>query len=795
MGTNEELTEVLKTQDLQKLSVMIENGIELQNINLVHVLVDILYSQDAVNSRFIKTLIENGVIIENATSKKQTTPFMLLAYSGVTELVELFIQKGIDINQKNIYGMNALHWALAGGNISMVELLLEHGGDIYAKAKFEIEEHIFKKELKIKEIEVSSFAFAFNTYNPQIIKLLLNKGFNVNEDVLQDKRFFSLFDGKKYLESSVARACKNNDTQFLKLLVEKGANRFDTEDLRQACEHLNFEMVQILVENGTIVNKKSNKNNQGFWYRDNLSPLSIVCQNSAVEPINGNCASSLDIKSEEVFNIIKYLIENGADVNIDSPLMVACSFEYGYRKKTGHENQFYADINLDIIKLLLEKGADVNDTDESGDSVLMEAINRINGFELAKLLIDNGANVNHKNKSGDNCLFLLQNGPNDEEEEESNAEKTLKLLIDNDANINEKNNMGMTPLMKYSFENNERLVKILLDRGADINIKSEMTAFDLTTNESIKESIKKFQNNYPQKLVKLLSNFTVDKPIKYTTHDWDFGSLKVSEYKSFDGYMEAVRNQFETIKHELQELSPNLYKKIYTFLMETNPEENYSWCHKTPVNIGWSSLQGLREHCDNGSKPESFRLVNPIFYNGHDLSTFKEVIELFKQEIEIRENFRNLETLFSSQKNKLGYGRNANFNLDLNGAKLARQFYTDVEKFSNVLDKIFAEIKTRKEYPNIEVITTELEDRSIEIKIMQIGSTSRSDAANLLAEVQDGDFADIQENLKNLCDWSIESSFEEENFRVNFLRSNNVKEIQNLQDRPKGFTHILRFYR
>ena len=96
--------------------------------------------------------------------------------------------------------------------------------------------------------------------------------------------------------------------------------------------------------------------------------------------------------------------------------MVACSFEYGYRKKTGHENQFYADINLDIIKLLLEKGADVNDTDESGDSVLMEAINRINGFELAKLLIDNGANVNHKNKSGDNCLFLLQNGPNDEEE-------------------------------------------------------------------------------------------------------------------------------------------------------------------------------------------------------------------------------------------------------------------------------------------------------------------------------------------------------------------------------------------
>ena len=93
------------------------------------------------------------------------------------------------------------------------------------------------------------------------------------------------------------------------------------------------------------------------------------------------------------------------------------------------------------------------------------------------------------------------------------------------------------------------------------------------------------------------------------------------------------------------------------------------------------------------------------------------------------------------------------------------------------------------------MITNELEDRSIEIKIVQIDSISNKSASDLLKEIDDGDFADIKESLKNLCDWSIESSFEDENFRVNFLHSNNVKDIEILETKPKGFTHILRFYK
>lgn len=103
---------------------------------------------------------------------------------------------------------------------------------------------------------------------------------------------------------------------------------------------------------------------------------------------------------------------------------------------------------------------------------------------------------------------------------------------------------------------------------------------------------------------------------------------------------------------------------------------------------------------------------------------------------------------------------------------------------------------TRIEYSNIKVITTELEDRSIEIKITQIDSYSSMNSTALFQRAkQAGDISEIKNALINLCDWSIESSFEGENFRVNFLHSNNVKDIEILESNPRGFTHILRFYK
>ena len=152
-----------------------------------------------------------------------------------------------------------------------------------------------------------------------------------------------------------------------------------------------------------------------------------------------------------------------------------------------------------------------------------------------------------------------------------------------------------------------------------------------------------------------------------------------------------------------------------------------------------------------------------------------------------------LEDIFISEREKLG----RKFNVEL--VKLKGQtFYTDTEKFSKAIHTIFKQFNDdgRERYPNIIVkVDGDSTDEFIELKITQINSASGCSAKVMLEEIKDGHFTGIKENLTNLCDWSIESSHDGVNYKVNYLKSNNTKDIEdNLEYKPEGFTHVLRFY-
>jgi len=91
-------------------------------------------------------------------------------------------------------------------------------------------------------------------------------------------------------------------------------------------------------------------------------------------------------------NIVRWLIENGADVNKENKdgntsLIEACYY--------GNDN---------IIKLLIENGADVNKENKYNNTPLIKACEK--GYEnIVRLLIENGADVNKENKHGDTPLI------------------------------------------------------------------------------------------------------------------------------------------------------------------------------------------------------------------------------------------------------------------------------------------------------------------------------------------------------------------------------------------------------
>jgi len=176
-----------------------------------------------------------------------------------------------------------------------------------------------------------------------------------------------------------------------------------------------------------------------------------------------------------------------------------------------------------------------------------------------------------------------------------------------------------------------------------------------------------------------------------------------------------------------------------------------------------------------------------------EIYTFGKVIELFKQEIEIRAEYENLPNIFEKIQD---YMDESDFDVILpNKDKLNKQFYTDVESFTYALDKVFSEIKKRTNFKEIEVSMSYPDSDYYELKITHIDSYATQKAEDLLQQINDGDFADIKSNLTNLCDWSIVNSFEDKNFRINYLKSNNIKDIEPLDEKPRGFTHILKFYK
>jgi ankyrin repeat protein len=158
--------------------------------------------------------------------------------------------------------------------------------------------------------------------------------------------------------------------------------------------------------------------------------------------------------------IVKILIENGADVNWKdnyygiSVLTNAC-IQTNMIKK-----------NTDIPSLLIENGADVNIHDKYGRSPIIYVCreNISTYYDLVKLLLDNGANVNDIQKYNNN-------------------NKT--------SNKNDNNTLLILECSKKGSDINIDVINLLLERGANINAKNKLgkTAYDLAGSNEVKQAI------------------------------------------------------------------------------------------------------------------------------------------------------------------------------------------------------------------------------------------------------------------------------------------------------------------
>ena len=340
-------------------------------------------------------------------------------------------------------------------------------------------------------------------------------------------------------------------------------------------------------------------------------------------------------------------------------------------------------------------------------------------------------------------------------------------------------------LVFWDYLDKETLEELSKNKNFKISSKAEELLKPMYDKEVRSKEIE--VKHSPDKLVNILKLFTKENPIKYTSHSFEW-----SKYGSYQNFIDKVQEEFKKIDDELKMLSLNLHTKISNFLFE----EFETW-GKYKIAFGWSSPK-LKEWCEieekknNAKKAISFPLPKEHQYeiDGKTLTTFDDICTVFKDEIEIRDDDR-LNKLFEKiEEDVLGFVFEVEY---INLENIT--FYTDVEYFENAVTKIFEQFKERVEHDSI-LVEADNKESYVDIIIEQRGSTVNKSSEEMKKEIDNGDFEDIKKYLFSLCDWSIEVESDlYGNFRVEYLSENQAVKVVELEEKPQGFRHILRFYK
>ena len=174
-------------------------------------------------------------------------------------------------------------------------------------------------------------------------------------------------------------------------------------------------------------------------------------------------------------DIINYLLENNADVNLKEEL-------------TGFTPLMASLHDITITELLIEKGADIEAKDDDGINALVYA-STYNNEEMVKFLLEKGADANTvceiENEHTDIASTPLMNAAY------RGNTNIINMLLENGADINYTTDFGMTALMMAASFNQFEAAKVLLENNADTSITDEYgrTALDLAKLEDYKDIV------------------------------------------------------------------------------------------------------------------------------------------------------------------------------------------------------------------------------------------------------------------------------------------------------------------
>jgi len=411
--------------------------------------------------RTLAVLIKAGAKID-PRDKDRNTPLCRAAARGKPKNVALLIKAGADVNAVCSFAMTPLHEAAGEGDLASVSQLLAAHANVDAR-----ESH-----------NETPLIIAAHKGSLPIVTALLKAGADVHA---KDNSG----------ETPLHEAVGSDNAEITKVLLDAGAdpnakNRGGRAPLYEAARFGRPSVIPLLLAAGADPNMKSDGTTPIAAAREegkkdimamleSAKPVTPAAHKEAAasstpvpRPTSGDALAQLKqmgiktVDAETLFSRIE-----ARDVRAVT-LLVAAGAKTNARNDVGRTPLYEAIGNDDVamVKALIAAGADVNDAGkavrkefESGETLVMEAVDRQDPDELLAALVAGGADVNKGNMYGVNPIMSAAM---------QGKAGAVKLLIAGKANVNAVDSAGTPVIFSAVQGGNADVFRLLVAGGAKI---------------------------------------------------------------------------------------------------------------------------------------------------------------------------------------------------------------------------------------------------------------------------------------------------------------------------------------